>query len=259
MCDTCGCSSGQDEFTLHTLSKEEPHNHEHHHHANEHHDHIQANKKVIPVETDILAKNNLLAERNRGFFEAKKIIAINLVSSPGSGKTTLLERLILVLKTTHQIYVIEGDQQTMSDAKRIEATGVKVVQINTGSGCHLDAHMVNHAVKALEPEDNSILLIENVGNLVCPALFDLGEEKRIVIASTTEGEDKPLKYPNIFQSANLCVLNKIDLLPYLDFDLTVFKENLQKVKPGMPLIELSAKSGEGLTKLIEYLESLLVL
>ncbi len=252
MCDTCGCGSGHDEFTLHTVAEEHSHSHGQHHHDHEH-EHHNDNKKVLTVETDILAKNNLLAERNRGFFEAKKIKAINLVSSPGSGKTTLLEKLILALKTKRKIFVIEGDQQTTNDAKRIEATGVKAIQINTGSGCHLDAHMVNHAVKSLEPENNSLLFIENVGNLVCPALFDLGEEMRIVIASTTEGEDKPIKYPNMFQSSDLCILNKIDLLPYLDFDINLFKENLQKVKPGIPLIELSAKTEEGLKKLVAIL------
>jgi hydrogenase nickel incorporation protein HypB len=230
---------------MHEVSGKEPHSHGHHSH-----DHDHGHGSVIPVETDVLTKNNLLAERNRGFFEAKSIRAFNLVSSPGSGKTTMLEKLILTLKNKNKIYVIEGDQQTSNDAKRIEATGVKSIQINTGSGCHLDAHMVNHALQLLKPENNSILFIENVGNLVCPALFDLGEEKRILIASTTEGEDKPVKYPNMFQTAHLCVLNKIDLLPYLDFNLELFKKNLQKTKPGMPLIEISAKTGEGMEKLI---------
>ena len=259
MCDTCGCGSEHDGFTLHTVDEEHSHSHGHHHHEHDghthehHHDHPHEHetKKVIDVETDVLAKNNLLAERNRGFFDAKGIKAINLVSSPGSGKTTLLEKLIQLLKSKKNIYVIEGDQQTTNDAKRIEATGVKAIQINTGNGCHLDAHMINHAVKSLEPENNSILFIENVGNLVCPALFDLGEEMRIVIASTTEGEDKPMKYPTMFQSSDLCVLNKTDLLPYLDFDVEKFKENLQKVKPGIGLIELSAKTGEGLSLLAE--------
>ena len=259
MCDTCGCGSEHDGFTLHTVDEEHSHSHGHHHHEHDehthehHHDHPHEHeaKKVIDVETDVLAKNNLLAERNRGFFDAKGIKAINLVSSPGSGKTTLLEKLIQLLKSKKNIYVIEGDQQTTNDAKRIEATGVKAIQINTGNGCHLDAHMINHAVKSLEPENNSILFIENVGNLVCPALFDLGEEMRIVIASTTEGEDKPMKYPTMFQSSDLCVLNKTDLLPYLDFDVEKFKENLQKVKPGIALIELSAKTGEGLSLLAE--------
>ena len=269
MCDTCGCGSEHDGFTLHTVAEEHSHSHSHgHHHHNhddhphnhthdhehyhDHHDgHESDKKKVIDVETDVLAKNNLLAERNRGFFEAKGIKAINLVSSPGSGKTTLLEKLIQLLKSKKKIYVIEGDQQTSNDAKRIEATGAKAIQINTGNGCHLDAHMINHAVKTLEPEQGSILFIENVGNLVCPALFDLGEEMRIVIASTTEGEDKPMKYPTMFQSSDLCVLNKTDLLPYLDFDLEKFRENLQKVKAGIGLIELSAKTGEGLSLLAD--------
>lgn len=250
MCETCGC--GHDTFTLHSVA-EKAHSHGHHHDHDFDHDHTHDTKKVLNVETDILSKNNLLAERNRGFFEAKSIKAINLVSSPGSGKTMLLEKLIKALKDQKKIYVIEGDQQTTSDAKRIEATGAKAIQVNTGNGCHLDAHMINHAVKSLEPVENSLLFIENVGNLVCPALFDLGEEMRIVIASTTEGEDKPIKYPNMFQTSDLCVMNKTDLLPYLDFDLELFKENLQKVMPGMPLIELSAKTEEGLEKLINKL------
>ena len=194
MCDTCGCGSEHDGFTLHAVTEEHSHSHGHHHHDHDDHTHDNTHdhdhhhehetKKVIDVETDVLAKNNLLAERNRGFFDAKGIKAINLVSSPGSGKTTLLEKLIQLLKNKKSIYVIEGDQQTTNDAKRIEATGIKAIQINTGNGCHLDAHMINHAVKSLKPENNSILFIENVGNLVCPALFDLGEEMRIVIAST---------------------------------------------------------------------------
>ncbi len=254
MCETCGC--GHDTFTLHNVA-EEAHSHGHHHNHNhdlDHdHTHTHDTKKLLNVETDILSKNNLLAERNRGFFEAKNIKAINLVSSPGSGKTMLLEKLIKALKDKKKIYVIEGDQQTTSDAKRIETAGAKAIQVNTGNGCHLDAHMVNHAVKSLEPVENSLLFIENVGNLVCPALFDLGEEMRVVIASTTEGEDKPIKYPNMFQTSDLCVMNKTDLLPYLDFNLEIFKENLQKVKPEMPLVELSAKTEEGLEKLISEL------
>jgi hydrogenase nickel incorporation protein HypB len=266
MCDTCGCGSDHDSFVLSKPSKErnhpesythnDSHTHTHDHSAAHEHDHAEhkiTGSKTLEVETDVLAKNNLLAERNRGYFEAKGISAINLVSSPGSGKTTLLEKLIAELAGSKKIYVIEGDQQTTKDADRIEQAGAEAIQINTGNGCHLDAHMINHAVKSLEPENNSIVFIENVGNLVCPALFDLGEQLRIVIASTTEGEDKPLKYPNMFQTSDLCILNKMDLLPYLDFDITAFSANLQKVKAGIRLIQLSAKTNEGLKDFISLL------
>lgn len=256
MCDTCGCGTEHDNFKMTNLSEDHTHSDSHSHshsHPHEHQEKEQSTAKVLNVETDILSKNNLLAERNRAYLEAKKIKTINLVSSPGSGKTTLLEKLIISLAGSKNIYVIEGDQQTTNDAKRIESAGAKALQINTGNGCHLDAHMINHAVKALDPEEGSILFIENVGNLVCPALFDLGEQLRIVIASTTEGEDKPLKYPNMFQTSDICILNKIDLLPYLDFDMDAFRANLKKVKPDIKLIELSAKTNEGLEKFIEEL------
>lgn len=259
MCDTCGCETEHGGFTLQHPSNEEGHTHDHththHDHTHTHHDHVHSHsaKKEISIETDVLGKNNLLAERNRGWFEAKDILAINFVSSPGSGKTTLLEKLISELQKNRKVYVIEGDQQTTNDADRIKAAGAEAVQINTGNGCHLDAHMINHAVKDLNVADGSLLCIENVGNLVCPALFDLGEQKRIVIASTTEGEDKPLKYPNMFQSSDVCILNKTDLLPYLDFSVEQFRENLEKVKPGIPLLLVSAKTREGLPELIEII------
>jgi hydrogenase nickel incorporation protein HypB len=194
----------------------------------------------------------MLAQRNRGYFDAKGIIALNLVSSPGSGKTTILERTIQSLKDL-KIYVIEGDQQTTLDADRIHSTGVPVIQVNTGNGCHLDASMINQAVKTLNPSEKSILLIENVGNLVCPALFDLGEDKRVVIISVTEGEDKPLKYPNMFRSSQLCIINKIDLVPYLDFSIDNLKKNALKVNPHLEFIELSAKTGEGFDVWMEWI------
>ncbi len=250
MCDTCGCGSDHDTFTLHhpgdqAQNPEQPHDHRHEH-AHEH-------THEIVVETDVLSKNNLLAERNRGWFEAKGILAINLVSSPGSGKTTLLERLIVKVKSSRKIFVIEGDQQTTNDADRIHHAGASALQVNTGNGCHLDAHMVNHAVKSLDVSEGAVLFIENVGNLVCPALFDLGEQKRVVIASTTEGEDKPLKYPTMFRSADLCILNKSDLLPYLDFSVELFQRNLAKVNGKIPLLVVSAKTGEGLDEAIRRL------
>ncbi len=245
MCETCGCS-GHNHFTM-NRSSNDGHSHDHPHTDNEH-----THLETITIGTDILSKNNLMAERNKGFFEARKIKVFNIVSSPGSGKTTMLERLIAALKDTRKIYVIEGDQQTEADAERIEQAGAEAIQINTGSGCHLDAHMVNHAINVLNPVNDSLLFIENVGNLVCPALFYLGEQIRIVVASTTEGEDKPLKYAPMFQSAHLCVLNKIDLLPYLDFSIDKFRENLDIAKPEMPLLMISAKTGEGFEELISF-------
>lgn len=242
MCDTCGCGNDH-HFTFQT-----PNGHTEPMHPHDHH-----NSKTIIIETDILSKNNLLAERNRGYFEAKSIKTFNLVSSPGSGKTTLLEKLIPILIVANKVYVIEGDQQTSIDAQRISNTGAIALQINTGKGCHLDAHMINHAVKELNPIEHSFLFIENVGNLICPALFDLGENQRIAVISVTEGEDKPLKYPDIFQGSQLCILNKIDLLPYLDFNLEQFKMNLMKVNPEINLMLLSAKTGEGLKTLSESL------
>jgi hydrogenase nickel incorporation protein HypB len=213
-------------------------------------------ERKIAVEQDVISKNNLLAERNRGYFEAKGIKAINLVSSPGSGKTSLLERTIRDLKKEISIYVIEGDQQTMNDANRIDATGAPVVQINTGEGCHLDADMVNKAVKKLEPAENSLLMIENVGNLVCPALFDLGETYRVVIMSVTEGEDKPVKYPYMFRTSDLCIINKTDLLPYVDFNLSKAKEYAKQINPELKIIEISVKTGEGVNLWYEWINSI---
>jgi hydrogenase nickel incorporation protein HypB len=203
---------------------------------------------------DILNQNNRLAERNRGFFEARYMLAINLVSSPGSGKTTLLERTLTDLQAHQSCAVIEGDQQTQNDARRIAATGAPVVQINTGKGCHLDADMVNKAIKQLELKDHTILFIENVGNLVCPAMFDLGEQARVVIASVTEGDDKPLKYPDMFHSSQLCIINKIDLLPYVPFDVEQFKANARQVNPHLQFIEASALKGDGLQPWYHWLQ-----
>jgi len=233
MCETCGCGN--------------PHSHDHNH------DHPDITGKIVKVETDILLANNLMAERNRGLFEAKNLTVINLMSSPGSGKTTLLERTINDLKEKIKFSVIEGDQQTMNDAERIKVTGVPVVQINTGNGCHLDAEMINRAIKRLAPVDGSFVLIENVGNLVCPSLFDLGETCRVVVMSVTEGEDKPLKYPNMFRSVTLCILNKSDLLPYLDYDVSKAVEFGLRVNSRLQFIELSAKTGAGIEAWYEWL------
>ncbi len=208
-----------------------------------HHDH---GSRTVAVEQDVLQKNNLLAQRNRGWFEAKGILALNLVSSPGSGKTTLLERTIRDLDGELPIAVVEGDQQTLRDADRIAAAGAPVLQVNTGHGCHLDAGMIKRAVGELAPAERSLLMIENVGNLVCPALFDLGEAAKVVIISVTEGDDKPLKYPTMFAASQLCLINKVDLAPYVDFDLDRCEESARSVNPGLTFLRVSATTGEGL-------------
>jgi len=234
MCTTCGCPS-------------EEHIHHHHHHG----EHVSGGK--ISVETDILAKNNRYAEQNRALFRGKGIFALNLVSSPGSGKTTILERTLSDLSGKIRCAVIEGDQQTDNDALRIAATGVPVRQINTGAGCHLDAHMVGHALEELPIAELEILFIENVGNLVCPAAFDLGEAHKVVVLSVTEGEDKPLKYPQMFHAADVMLLNKTDLLPHLDFDVEKCLEMARRVSPGIKIFRLSAKTGEGMAEWYEWL------
>ncbi|MGZ3939744.1 MAG: hydrogenase nickel incorporation protein HypB, partial [Flavisolibacter sp.] len=182
------------------------------------------------------------------------ILALNLVSSPGSGKTTLLERTLIDLKGQIESAVVEGDQQTTNDADRIHATGTKVVQINTGKGCHLDAHMVLHAVQGMKLANDSVLFIENVGNLVCPAMFDLGEKERVVIMSVTEGEDKPLKYPDMFYTSTVCIINKIDLLPYVPFNIEKAREYIRRINPKLKIIELSCTSGEGLAQWYDWLK-----
>lgn len=244
----------------HNHSHEHEHEHAHHHddHDHHHHDHghhhhhDHGHGRQINVEADALQKNNLTAERNRGYFEAKNILALNLVSSPGSGKTSLLEKTIQSLKDKTGIWVIEGDQQTMNDANRIQQAGAPVVQVNTGNGCHLDADMVNRALKKLEIANDGILMIENVGNLVCPSLFDLGEAKRVVVISVTEGDDKPLKYPTMFETSDICIINKTDLLPYVDFDVEKSKEYARRVNPDLQFFELSVRTGEGMEKWIEW-------
>jgi hydrogenase nickel incorporation protein HypB len=242
MCATCGCEQeGMVKLTTMRDVLFAPM----HHHSHDHEDKIPVRTKV-DLELDILSKNNLLAERNRGYFLAKEILAINLVSSPGSGKTSLLENTLRDIKEEINFYVIEGDQQTMNDADRIAATGIPVTQINTGKGCHLDAQMVWDALQELKPEDHATLFIENIGNLVCPSMFDLGEQKRVVIISVTEGDDKPLKYPDMFASSQLCIINKIDLLPYVNFSVEKVKKYARKINPTIEFLELSCTTGKGL-------------
>ncbi|CCH68163.1 [NiFe] hydrogenase nickel incorporation-associated protein HypB [Richelia intracellularis HH01] len=201
---------------------------------------------TIPLEYTILSKNNLIASKNRGWLKTHNIIAINLMSSPGSGKTTLLTRTINDLKNTLVINVIEGDQETINDAKKIKDTGCEVIQINTGQGCHLDASMIEGGLEKLNPSPNSLVMIENVGNLVCPALFDLGENLRVVILSVTEGEDKPIKYPHIFRTSNIMILTKIDLLPYVQFDIQKCIDYAQNVNPHIRIFQVSSQTGIGL-------------
>ncbi len=247
MCETCGCDHLIDGITheeMHALGI--AHEHERHHSENR-------NSREHLVERNILSENNLIAARNRGYFEAKSIFVLNIVSSPGSGKTTLLEKTLFNLKTRLPVAVIEGDQQTDNDANRIRALDIPCIQINTQNGCHLDAAMIHHAMKKMNLQDNSLLFIENVGNLVCPALFDLGENKRVVLISVTEGDDKPLKYPYMFDSADICIINKIDLLPYVDSKIEHIRDNALKINPNLIFFELSATVGTGIDQWCDFL------
>lgn len=258
MCSTCGCEqqggvtitrAGVDQVSFAPVmgSPSMVHHHSHSHESN-------PDTRVIELEQDILSKNDHQAGHNRQHFRQQNILALNLVSSPGSGKTALLERTLQDLKGKYPFYVIEGDQQTMNDANRIAATGVDAIQINTGKGCHLDANMIHRALHQLSPAENSILFIENVGNLVCPALFDLGEAVRVAIISVTEGDDKPLKYPDMFASSQLCIINKIDLLPYVNFKVDKAREYARRVNPAIQFLELSATTGSGMNAWYQWLE-----
>ena len=263
MCVTCGCSDDGETKITNLETGEAEHNHHHHTHtlpdgtvithSHSHDTHIEApqihakiHNTTISLEQDILAKNNLLAAQNRGWFKGRNILALNLMSSPGAGKTTLLTRTINDLKHQLSISVIEGDQETANDAKKIKETGSKVIQINTGTGCHLDASMIDRGLQQLNPPLNSVVMIENVGNLVCPALFDLGENAKVVILSVTEGEDKPIKYPHMFRASDIMILTKIDLLPYVDFDVQKCIEYAKKVNPKIQIFQVSATTGAGL-------------
>ncbi|MBU0484904.1 MAG: hydrogenase nickel incorporation protein HypB [Proteobacteria bacterium] len=251
MCDSCSCSPTDQIVTIHKHGVE--HSELHAHHAGSAgHDKFEAKGRKVEIGQEVLARNDSLAAQNRELFALKRILALNLVSSPGSGKTTLLEYTLRNFKE-FPVSVIEGDQQTARDAQRIADTGVPVVQVNTGAGCHLDAAMVSRAVHKLEPGDDSILFIENVGNLVCPALFDLGEAAKVVVISVTEGEDKPEKYPYMFKAARLCLINKIDLLPYVDFDPVRCRENALRVNPDLVFFELSATKGDGMDEWLDWL------
>jgi hydrogenase nickel incorporation protein HypB len=291
MCTVCGCGTSAVEGHKHEAEghghhhhhgHEHGHDHDHdhshaHHHAHDDHDHDHhhtedggvhygkgiagahvpgmSQERIIQVERDILSKNDAHAAENRRHFDHNGIFALNFVSSPGSGKTSLLVRTITDLRDRVTISVIEGDQQTSNDAARIRETGARAIQINTGKGCHLDAHMVGHAVEDLAPEPGSALFIENVGNLVCPAAFDLGEAHKVVVLSVTEGEDKPLKYPDMFAAADLMILNKADLLPHLDFSVELCIANALRVNPRLQTLTVSARTGEGMEAFYAWLEA----
>jgi hydrogenase nickel incorporation protein HypB len=239
----------------HSHPHEHEHEHEHHTHSHDADSHGSSHRSVIHLEQEVLAKNNRLAERNRGWLVGRNILALNLVSAPGSGKTALLERTVRDLGSDGALYVIEGDQATDRDAQRIHAAGGKVVQINTGSGCHLDAAMVGRALQELNPPPNSVVFIENVGNLVCPALFDLGECAKVAIVSVTEGEDKPIKYPHMFRASDLMVLNKIDLLPHVSFDVARCLDYARQVNHHLQVLQLSATQGQGLEAWYEWVRT----
>jgi hydrogenase nickel incorporation protein HypB len=289
MCATCGCSSGgvvrllvaehdRDRHNTHGRGHSHGHvehgssDHAHDDHAHDEHGHehddlgpqqrppaelrtlaAQDGSRTVELQQKVLAKNDEIAQGNREWLNQRGILAVNLMSSPGAGKTTLLEATMRGMADKVPISVVEGDQETALDATRILAAGSSVVQINTGVGCHLDAEMLSRGLRCLDPPSGSIVMIENVGNLVCPALFDLGEQARVVLASVTEGADKPLKYPHMFRQADLVLLNKTDLLPYVDFDVREYASGLRKVTPDALLLQLSATTGDGMQAWYDWL------
>lgn len=282
MCETCGCADGAKVTVVnlrtgkaldassehhhghaHAHGDDHDHSHTHvhdhgHDHAPDAHDHHHRHHEhatTISLEQAVLAKNDALAERNRAWFAGREIFALNLVSGPGAGKTTLLERTLRDLAGRHEFFVIEGDQATSNDGERIKATGAPVVQINTGSGCHLDADMIARGLLELKPSFGSVLFIENVGNLVCPALFDLGEFAKVAILSLPEGEDKPIKYPHMFRAADLLLINKIDLLPHLDFDLDRALSFAREVNPDIKIMTVSGRTGAGLESWYDWISA----
>ncbi len=250
MCATCGC--GDDGAVITVAGGNADHHDDHDHH---HEGHTHPHTETITLEQKVLEKNDLLAAQNRRWLAERGVLALNVTSSPGAGKTTLLERTIRDLAADRPVAVIEGDQETLLDAERIRAAGARAVQVNTGAGCHLDADMVHRAMHALEPEPGSLLFIENVGNLVCPALFDLGEDSKVVVISVTEGADKPLKYPHMFAAAGLVVVNKVDLLPYVDFDVEKCAGYARSVNPSVDVLPLSATTGEGVRAWYDWIVS----
>ena len=252
MCATCGCGDDGAVITLAGHDHDDSHHHDHPHHH--HHQDLPATE-TISLDQKVLAKNDELAEANRKWLAERNVVALNVTSSPGAGKTTLLERTIRELGTSRRVSVIEGDQETLLDAERIRATGCRVVQVNTGAGCHLDAAMTHRALETLQPEPGSLLFIENVGNLVCPALFDLGEQTKVVVISVTEGADKPLKYPHMFAAAGLVVINKTDLLPYVEFDLDVCAGHARSVNPHVEVLALSATTGDGTSAWYDWIDA----
>jgi hydrogenase nickel incorporation protein HypB len=246
MCTICGCGGAEQHHQVHALEA-----HTHDHGAAEE----AGRERLIRLERDILSRNDAYAQANRARLVAAGQFALNFVSSPGAGKTSLLVRLIGDLLPHRPVAVIEGDQQTSNDAERIRATGAPAIQINTGKGCHLDAHMVGHALDHLPLRPGGLLFIENVGNLVCPAAFDLGEAHKVVVLSVTEGEDKPLKYPDMFAAADLMLLNKSDLLPHLDFDIDACIAYARRIKPGIDILTVSARTGAGMAEVGGWIET----
>jgi hydrogenase nickel incorporation protein HypB len=255
MCAICGCADGigvrvTDVGAPAHLAHDHDHDHGHEHGHEHEHGPVPvpvAADRTVRLEQKVLARNDELADRNRAWLTDRAVVAVNLMSSPGSGKTTLLERTIRELGAALPLSVIEGDQETLFDAERIRATGCRVIQVNTGAGCHLDASMLASALRTLDPPTRSVLFVENVGNLVCPALFDLGEHSRAVVMSVTEGADKPLKYPHMFHTADVVLLNKIDLLPYVDFDTEAFESAVRRVSPDAHILHISATRGDGIS------------
>ena len=277
MCGTCGCSDPSNNVTLTNVESgdsivvregglvppgSQAHPHEsgghrdqHHHHEGDDKPHVHGpNGEVISLEQAVLSKNDTIAAQNRGWFEGREVLALNLVSSPGAGKTTLLEATIKAASFANDLAVIEGDQMTTNDADRIKAARAGAVQINTGAGCHLEADMVAEAVKSLQLKSGALLFIENVGNLVCPSMFDLGEKMKIAVISVTEGEDKPLKYPHMFRASSCVVVNKIDIAEAVEFDEALCRENIAQVNPEARIISVSAKSGDGMSEWLGFLQ-----
>jgi len=271
MCATCGCDDpagtrvsvvhdhpGHDGHSGHDGAAAHAHPRQHHHPDHAHDAPTTPaeppdRRRTIEIERNVLDRNDALAQANRRWLAQRRIIALNMMSSPGSGKTTLLQRTIGELQGGRPVAVIEGDQETRLDAERIRSTGVPVVQINTGAGCHLDADMLRRGLEALEPADDSVVFVENVGNLVCPALFDLGETARVVVISVTEGDDKPLKYPHMFAAADLLIVNKTDLLPYVEFAVARCVANARAVNPGLDVLPMSVTTGEGMSEWTRWL------